>query len=304
MLFKFNANKYQDSLLAKRLAQINSDEMKERLKLHRESTNLLSFLNECQKTTGNYNQQQNECKMKTKPPPLINNKNDFNSKSSFLLTSQSNIEIIKDDKREKKQRSCSSNVSNRKPPPPPPTRPPPTGLHGRHSSIPFKLFSLSTPNETHNESSFNNENSLSTLEWYTTTINFDDDDDDDNDDEEEEELKYFTQITKPQRPPKQAKPKITKEFQSESLNFLFNSNSSFDISTTTPSLKTSRQSKLIQRRPQMFPIQINMSRNLLKKKRLQIMSENETINNLKVLNEMKQIQNNLDLKVKRFTATI
>ena len=52
MQAKFHANKYQDNLLSKRLQQLNTEEMKTRLKYQRSSNELILFLRECQKTTG------------------------------------------------------------------------------------------------------------------------------------------------------------------------------------------------------------------------------------------------------------
>lgn len=54
MHVKFHVNKFQDNLLSKRLQQLNTEEMKSRLKYQRTSNELLYFLRECQKTTGYY----------------------------------------------------------------------------------------------------------------------------------------------------------------------------------------------------------------------------------------------------------
>jgi len=49
---KFHVNKFQDNLLSKRLQQLNTEEMKQRLKHQRASNELVVFLKECQQTTG------------------------------------------------------------------------------------------------------------------------------------------------------------------------------------------------------------------------------------------------------------
>ena len=58
---KMHANKFQDNLLNKRLQQLNSDEMKQRLKHQRASNELVMFLRECKKTTGYLSQMSSSC---------------------------------------------------------------------------------------------------------------------------------------------------------------------------------------------------------------------------------------------------
>lgn len=49
-----------------------------------------------------------------------------------------------------------------------------------------------------------------------------------------------------------------------------------------------------------LPIKINMSRTSIRKKQLEIMDEYSRYNTLELLNSLRQIQRNLDTKVKQF----
>lgn len=91
MHVKFHANRFQDNLLSKRLQQLNSEEMKQRLRHQRTSNELIFFLRECKKTTGYLSKmksfQSNSC--------LLPNADETNSSSKTkTFESKSSLDII------------------------------------------------------------------------------------------------------------------------------------------------------------------------------------------------------------------
>jgi hypothetical protein len=115
------------------------------------------------------------------------------------------------------------------------------------------------------------------------------------------------------------------EFKSRSLNLLLNTNEliSFKpIETANESSLSSflsnesNKSKLsmarsvdtkyqtknsFANRQQAFPIQISMSRNLIRKKQLGLINDYKTLNSMEFIKSLRQIQENLDTKVKQFS---
>ena len=132
------------------------------------------------------------------------------------------------------------------------------------------------------------------------------------------------------------KPVKTNEFQSKSLNLLFSNetfknfeekvysrkNSIASDSSGISSLSnfsngndremanlnnkhsdtTSKMLKKSVKPKQVFPIKVNMTKSLMKKKQQEIMNEYKECNNLEKINKLRQIQKNLDSKVKQFTC--
>jgi hypothetical protein len=119
--------------------------------------------------------------------------------------------------------------------------------------------------------------------------------------------------------------KQTNEFKSRSLNILLNSSnlSSFTkpteiesslssfLTNDTCKSKLSFASKIIDGKyhtrkslmshQQAFPIQISMSRNLIKKKQIGLINEYKNLNSTEFIKSLRQIQQNLDTKVKQFS---
>lgn len=52
---------------------------------------------------------------------------------------------------------------------------------------------------------------------------------------------------------------------------------------------------------QVFPIQINMSRNLIRKQQVGLINDYKNLNSMEFIKSLRQIQKNLDTKVKQFS---
>jgi hypothetical protein len=111
---KMHANRFQDNLLSKRIQQLNSEEMKQRLKHQRASNELVLFLRECKKSTGylaqmkrnnlhllnptnndnNFQNSSTESKLFLSHRTGGFNNNDFNNnESKFMNTSRMNNQV-------------------------------------------------------------------------------------------------------------------------------------------------------------------------------------------------------------------
>lgn len=112
------------------------------------------------------------------------------------------------------------------------------------------------------------------------------------------------------------------EFKSRSLNILLNSTSfktnDYNTESSLSSFFTndSNKSKLsitksidskyhtrksLMNQQQVFPIQINMSRNLIRKKQVGLINDYKNLNSMEFIKSLRQIQKNLDTKVKQFS---
>ncbi|RNA23656.1 hypothetical protein BpHYR1_050912 [Brachionus plicatilis] len=317
MHVKFHANKHQENLLSKRLQQLNSDEMKYRLKHQRTSDELIIFLRDCQKTTGYF------AKMKSFQSNSVfigkngSKKSKFESKSSLDMTNNSKVCSIsqiqtsngsKAKKFPMKENSSKSRidlayVQNRQkalferilnsP-----------GSSANSSSSRSNVTSKSSCSESKQEMSDRSATSL-----YSNSIDFNE---------------IFKETDKKVRPitsqidSRPNRPNNTFEYNSTKSHLDWTNNIKLDLdnesrksSSSYCSAKSSvtsfKKSEFMAHRPKYSekmptntvktsinpPIRINMSRSSLKKKQLEIMNEYSRATTLELLENFRKIQQDL-----------
>ena len=298
---KFRLNKFEDNLLSKRLKQLDIDEMKWRLRSQRDSNDMTRFLRDCKSTTGYLDSPalsaerrfEQFIKLNTMPPiqsspiPKLIKSTQFDDQSSANSSgSSANIEF---------QSFC---CSKSKTPPSPSSRSSSSACSSELIMELKKTRTLCCSNLT--ESS----EALSPNNWLTSTFNFD-------------EVKVEP-VPKQKMIKSETKGAKT-EFQSRSLNVLLNSNEFSrlikDKSTMNTFLTSTDASKrkkltnkaeasrvdLLKRPKQVFPIQVSMSRGLLRKKQSEIVNQQECRNSMQLVKNFQQTQILLNRKVQMFS---
>lgn len=387
MQVKFHMNRFQDNLLTKRLQQLNSEEMKSRLKHQRTSNELILFLRECQKTTGYYSKMNpsgggaatasfesksfHSCmsdascpsdkkssatttittspyRLNMRRPSTGVSSTSFRSNSytnCFYTGSSSNL-------------GSKLNMAKKEPPAALPNSASSSGcsqystsnkvastssrsdsstyssnsseslcddvekksapLRVRpltaHVPQPRRLFHpvANDPTRRKTQPNLNDLMTVSNLDWYScqpvsSSYDFD----------TEIDVKSTRKQT-PATAAATAKPTgpftstsnlnlSPAQYKSKSLNSMSLRNNSIS-STTTSSTMTSTSSntttgKWSNWNKLKLPLKINMSRASMRKKQLEIMNEYTRYNTLELLNNLRQIQRNLDSKVKQFTSS-
>lgn len=325
MHVKLHVNKFHDNLLSKRLQQLNSDEMKQRLRLQRESNELIMFLRECKKTTGYLSQMKsftNAPETETnksnkyfdsqaivqarynKPPQrtstaisghqqyrITNKKPGSFTSSSFISSSQSSYSSSLSETRNKKKL-------------------PSTTQHNNNLLDQVKDFSTSS-------STFSSQSS----ESFALSV--------DANKKEDDTRNYFAPCTRltisnldwynKKNKTKSANStsssaRIGNNLKSTSLIFTnssrpesdtrksrTSSNSSLDsrvrksespATTTMSSTQTNKQT----------PIKVRLTKNYIKRKQDEIVSEYSRLNTQEVMKEYRQVQHDLEAKVKQFNT--
>ena len=299
---KFRLNKFEDNLLSKRLKQLDIDEMKWRLRSQRDSNDVTRFLRDCKSTTGYMDSPTSSAerrfeqfiKLNTVPPiqtspiPKLTKSIQFDDQSSANSSGSSvNIEF---------QSFC---CSKSKTPPSSSSRSSSSACSSELIMELKKTRALCCSNLT--ESS----EALSPNNWLTSTFNFD---------EVKGEPAPKEKIIKCE-----TKQGSKTEFQSRSLNVLLNSNefsrlikdkstmNTFLTSTDASKRKKlankaeSARADLLKRPKQVFPIQVSMSRGLLRKKQSEIVNQQESRNSMQLVKNLQQTQILLNRKVQMFS---
>jgi len=128
----------------------------------------------------------------------------------------------------------------------------------------------------------NDRNTVSNLDWFTTTVNFD-------------------ELSDKKITPKATIDKMDNLLFIKELDYVSTTTSSLNFSSCGNSLSKAKPKMSKNALFQKVPIKIRMTRKTIKKKQSEIMNEYDRLNSMDMFNNFRQTQKNLSEKVKMFT---